>query len=430
MAEIKRVTLHPLNPDGTIDTNTNLYPKTLTTGIVNEEGEAVNFPDDSVLVHNSGNENIGGEKTFTNNITIATPAGWAGLYLSTDAGQSLGFIEMGEKGTTISSTDNFYDPEDPNPYYGKTVGFNIDVRTGAHFNLYDGKISFSQRMMQNPCSGYLQFKNINNVDELHLVTYSNDVQTDIVFPAGIDDRVELATKDQIDQKADKIGLIPNVNTINPNTKIIDFIAGLSKDEGFFCGILSTIGGPRLIGWIKKIVPGTYTITAIDSGNNYSLTVNSSSTSTFADLLNTKKVLEKQENKVTTISSSSTDEKYPSAKAVYGLVATTGTKFYKHHFDVILTHADLALIPENSDVHIQVNALSTSATPWATLGELNGGGFIVSAFGNVSNNYYYVFELKLFYAAVNALMVNFNNLISNSVTPYAVTSCGGGQVPST
>lgn len=75
MAEIKRVTLHPLNPDGTIDTNTNLYPKILATGIVNEEGEAVSFPDDSTLVHNSGNENIGGEKTFTNNVTIATPAG-------------------------------------------------------------------------------------------------------------------------------------------------------------------------------------------------------------------------------------------------------------------------------------------------------------------------------------------------------------------
>ena len=119
MAEIKRVTLHPLNPDGTIDTNTNLYPKTLTTGIVNEEGEAVNFPDDSNLVHNTGNENIGGIKTFTDPI----------------------------------------------------------------------------RLKKDLCSANLRFITQDNVDELHLVTYSNDVQTDIVFPAAIDDRVELATKE-------------------------------------------------------------------------------------------------------------------------------------------------------------------------------------------------------------------------------------------
>lgn len=196
MAEIKRVTLHPLKTDGTIDTNINLYPKTLVTGIVNEEGEAVSFPDDSTLVHNSGNENIGGEKTFTNNVTIATPAGWAGLYFSTDEGKSLAHIEMGEKGIELRSENNF-----PNsPYYKQYASFNIDPMYGAEFNLYDKGIYFRQRAMQNLCSGYLRFENVNNVDELHLVTYSNDVQTDIVFPAGIDDRVELATKDNCGTK--------------------------------------------------------------------------------------------------------------------------------------------------------------------------------------------------------------------------------------
>lgn len=196
MAEIKRVTLHPLNPDGTIDTNTNLYPKTLATGIVNEEGEAVSFPDDSTLVHNSGNENIGGEKTFTNNITIATPAGWAGLYFSTDEGKSLAHIEMGEKGIKLRSEDNNPDSS----HYKQYASFNIDPIYGAEFNLYDKGIYFRQRAMQNLCSGYLRFENVNNVDELHLVTYSNDVQTDIVFPAAIDDRVELATKDNCGTK--------------------------------------------------------------------------------------------------------------------------------------------------------------------------------------------------------------------------------------
>lgn len=42
MAEIKRIVLHPLKPDGTIDENTNLYPKTLIDGIVDREGKDVN----------------------------------------------------------------------------------------------------------------------------------------------------------------------------------------------------------------------------------------------------------------------------------------------------------------------------------------------------------------------------------------------------
>lgn len=38
MAEIKRVTLHPLKKDGTIDDSINLYPKTLSDGIVDRDG--------------------------------------------------------------------------------------------------------------------------------------------------------------------------------------------------------------------------------------------------------------------------------------------------------------------------------------------------------------------------------------------------------
>lgn len=38
MPEIKRVTLHPLNPDGSIDENVNLYPKSMVSGLVDDEG--------------------------------------------------------------------------------------------------------------------------------------------------------------------------------------------------------------------------------------------------------------------------------------------------------------------------------------------------------------------------------------------------------
>ena len=39
--ERKRVTLHPLNEDGTVDTSTNLYPKTFLDGIVDRQGNGV-----------------------------------------------------------------------------------------------------------------------------------------------------------------------------------------------------------------------------------------------------------------------------------------------------------------------------------------------------------------------------------------------------
>ena len=60
MPEIKRVTLHPLKSDGTVDTSVNLYPKTLVDGIVDRNGnpvdiatqvelnEAVNFVEDDI----------------------------------------------------------------------------------------------------------------------------------------------------------------------------------------------------------------------------------------------------------------------------------------------------------------------------------------------------------------------------------------------
>lgn len=44
MAEKKRVTLHPLNPDGSVDLNVNLYPKAFIDGIVNRDGEEVEVP--------------------------------------------------------------------------------------------------------------------------------------------------------------------------------------------------------------------------------------------------------------------------------------------------------------------------------------------------------------------------------------------------
>lgn len=113
-------------------------------------------------------------------------------------------------------------------------------------------------------------------------------------------------------------------------------------------------------------------------------------------------------------------------------ANKGTKLYKHHFDVVLTNADLPSIPQGTNVSINVNALSTSGTSWQTLSELDGGGFIVSAFGTIPNNFSYIFELKLFYASLGngTLLLNIHDLTTNTVKAVAITTVGGGQSPNT
>jgi len=108
----------------------------------------------------------------------------------------------------------------------------------------------------------------------------------------------------------------------------------------------------------------------------------------------------------------------------------GTKLYRHHFDIVVGHLDLPLIPEGTAAFINVNALSTSGEEWETLSELDGGGFIVSAFGTIPNVYDYIFELKLYYNTLNTLLLNIHDLTDNTVKAVTITTVNNGQTPST
>ena len=107
----------------------------------------------------------------------------------------------------------------------------------------------------------------------------------------------------------------------------------------------------------------------------------------------------------------------------------GSRVYTHFFQIVLNHSDLPLIPEGAEVRINVNAISSSGTEWETLSELDGNGYIVSAFGTIvypqvdPTN---VFELKLFYKSLNTILLNVHSLADNSVKAIALTTCGGGQ----
>jgi len=68
MAEIKRVTLHPLKKDGSIDTDINLYPKTLVDGVVDREGNEVDIATQQELNETSQelNQSISAVRDLTN----------------------------------------------------------------------------------------------------------------------------------------------------------------------------------------------------------------------------------------------------------------------------------------------------------------------------------------------------------------------------
>ena len=96
----------------------------------------------------------------------------------------------------------------------------------------------------------------------------------------------------------------------------------------------------------------------------------------------------------------------------------GGVLYRHHFDVILTYDDIPnAINYGETVAINVNALSNDSEPWETLSELDGKGAIISAFGTVvspSIDYTKIFELKLFYKAIETLLIDVHVLSSHAV----------------
>lgn len=101
--------------------------------------------------------------------------------------------------------------------------------------------------------------------------------------------------------------------------------------------------------------------------------------------------------------------------------------YRHHFDIPLNHTDLSEIPEGSTVTLNVNAISSSGESWEKLRELDGGGFIVTAFAMLGG---YIFELKIYYKALDMLFIQISDINNGTVGSYVVSTVGGGSTPST
>ena len=86
--------------------------------------------------------------------------------------------------------------------------------------------------------------------------------------------------------------------------------------------------------------------------------------------------------------------------------------YKHHFDLVLTSAQTGL---PNDTTLRFNCVSTTKTPYAKFGDLDGDGFIMSAFGEQAQTV--IFDARLLYQG--NLLVYVSNLTDNSVKAYII-----------
>lgn len=96
--------------------------------------------------------------------------------------------------------------------------------------------------------------------------------------------------------------------------------------------------------------------------------------------------------------------------------------YVHHFDVNLNHDDVAAIPSGYRLDLNFNVISNNDEQYAKLSDMDGDGYIISAFGLLHDmateipSTAYVVEGKLFYSALNGgtLLLEFNNITAGTV----------------
>lgn len=99
--------------------------------------------------------------------------------------------------------------------------------------------------------------------------------------------------------------------------------------------------------------------------------------------------------------------------------------YSHHFNI---NINAEVVGGTGTIVIPVNAISNNPTPYETLNDLDGDGYIVSAFGMIelpTPLTAFVFELKLFYKALSngTCLIEAYDLTSNNVRCYTITNMG-------
>lgn len=101
MAEHKRITLHPVKDDGTIDTDVNLYPKTFLDGIVNREGEEVEVALKEEIPTNVVSHEELQEGLDTKQDKIVATSADVGKLVGVDSNGNLTLVEAPSGGTKL-----------------------------------------------------------------------------------------------------------------------------------------------------------------------------------------------------------------------------------------------------------------------------------------------------------------------------------------
>ena len=374
MAEIKRVTLHPLKADGTVDTDINLYPKTLIDGVVDRNGEEVevalksDIPSDYVTLDTE--QHITGEKVFDwDKIIIGTKydgsASGYNLQFSNVRGQLQ--LEFNEFEGSIGGSERYFFPTNsgeialtsdiPNDYVKDLGSFdpatklteitnNVAPRRAFTFDYDDDKQYYGFYYEDPNYVGEYIFFLQTDTEYIYLNNVQDDLDVGFLFEYGFHKKY-LTQTDQANkiygtdnsgnQKlfnegdyAKNIGPLPKYS-LPLTTDMVDFILtnNLNDYKPFVFSIMN-YGGYLGTFRYNKTSGGFVTedldfcIIDLENFARYEGTKYGSGTSInpltvkLSEIINNtyKKVSEIQSNKVTSISSNSTDTQYPSAKCVY------------------------------------------------------------------------------------------------------------------
>lgn len=160
----------------------------------------------------------------------------------------------------------------------------------------------------------------------------------------------IATTDQVDLKADKVGPLPHFNISSTNTNVLDFITAnnvagrtivlhIEGNQDDIIGIVVPVGS-------KYIFRFTWVSSNIIFESNAPVDLTNI---TWNDIFNIsyspfKKEFEMTNNKVTSLSSSSTDSEYPSAKAVWDKISLGVNK--KHLLYNFIGNNDISSVTFN------------------------------------------------------------------------------------
>ena len=242
------------------------------------------------------------------------------------------------------------------------------------------------------------YRKVDGSIVLFFTAYSKDEtynKTEVYSKDETYSKAEVNT--ELNKKADKVGPLPYFTNVSPDTILIDFVNEHSlKDKPF---IIQTIGvavhyttllclvntsalGDQQFGFICLENDSFYTGLGIGLLENKTI---------MQLLVNYKVNYEETKNKVTSLSSGSTNTQYPSAKCVYDnlqLKADKSDTYTKSEIDTKLTSM---LVYKGTLTVTELNALSPSLTTTQTgwfynvsdSGVLNAGNVEVLAGDNVA-----------------------------------------------